>query len=161
MAEAIARRDAADKIEASSAGLAPLGFIAAPTVHILETNGYSADDLHSKAISQEAWDSADLIVNMSGVPLDRVARAFSSHRDENRRSAGDREEPTRPRVEDWPVHDPYGSDPQEYQAVFEDIRERIADLAARLSPSDGERAAVRAAQPRAAHKTDRNVTHET
>jgi protein-tyrosine-phosphatase len=50
MAEAIARRDAADVIEARSAGLMPLGFVADLTKETLEQGGYSAEGLESKAI---------------------------------------------------------------------------------------------------------------
>ena len=58
MAEAIARKDAVEEIEPSSAGLAPLGFVAQLTKETLMRNGYSAEDLASKAISAEAWRSA-------------------------------------------------------------------------------------------------------
>ncbi len=47
MAEAIARYDAADVIEASSAGLSPMGSIAEQTKETLILNGYSADGLTS------------------------------------------------------------------------------------------------------------------
>jgi protein-tyrosine-phosphatase len=59
MAEAIARRDAADVIEAASAGVAPLGFVAQQTGLTLTENGYSSDDLKSKPVAREVWEAAD------------------------------------------------------------------------------------------------------
>ena len=113
MAEAIARRDAADVIEAASAGLAPLGFVAEPTKRTLTENGYSNDTLKSKPILREAWDAADLVINMSGRPKGRVFPDFG-------------------KVEDWDVEDPYGEDPKVYQRIFEEIRSRVSALAERL-----------------------------
>ncbi len=113
MAEAIARRDAADVIEAASAGLAPLGFVAEPTKRTLTENGYSSDELKSKPIMRETWDAADLVINMSGRPKVRVFPNFG-------------------KVEDWEVEDPYGEDPEVYQRIFEEIRRRVSALAERL-----------------------------
>lgn len=113
MAEAIARQDANDVIEASSAGLTPLGRLETMTKQTLMRNGYSAEGLESKPVVPEALESADLIVNMSGYPREV---AFGDH----------------VKVEDWRVEDPYGADAELYQRIFEDIRKRIADLADRL-----------------------------
>jgi arsenate reductase (thioredoxin) len=113
MAEAIARYDAADVMEASSAGLYPLGYIAELTKQTLVKNGYSASGLTSDPITREAMDAADLIINMTGTPSDHVF--------------GDREN-----VEDWLVEDPYGEDPETYQRVFEGIQRRVNLLAQSL-----------------------------
>ena len=115
MAEAIALRDAADLFATTSAGLSPLGVVQKLTLQTLEKNGYRTDGLTSKAILKKEWDDADLVINMSGYPRQR---AFA------------REEWNK--VEDWDVEDPYGSDPAVYQRIFEDIRNRIETLAARL-----------------------------
>ena len=115
MAEAIARKDAVEEIEASSAGLAPLGFVAQMTKETLTRNGYSADGLTSKAISGEALIAADLIINMSGRPKEHAFRFI----------------PHRARIEDWEIDDPYG-DSEKYQGTYESIRMRVQDLAARL-----------------------------
>jgi len=48
MAEAIARQDALQEIEASSAGLAP-GFVAEMTTQTLLRNGYAVDGLAFQA----------------------------------------------------------------------------------------------------------------
>ena len=113
MAEAIARKDFADIIEASSAGLAPLGFVAEATKMTLTANGYPADGLESKPILTEVWDAADIVINMSGRPRERAFRDFS-------------------KVEDWNIEDPYGDDPEVYQRICEHIRRHVAALTAKL-----------------------------
>lgn len=115
MAEAIARRDAQHEIEASSAGLAPLGFVAEMTSRTLMRNGYAVEGLASKPISPDAWESADIVINMSGRPREFAFRNFSGHT----------------RVEDWEIEDPYG-DPEKYQATYEAVQRHVLDLARRL-----------------------------
>ncbi len=110
MAEAIARYDAADVIEAFSVGLSPLGAIAEQTKQTLTLNGYSADELTSNALTREAADAADIIINMTGAPIEGTF--------------WDRE-----KVEDWMVQDPYGAGPETYQRVFEGIKRRVDQLA--------------------------------
>jgi protein-tyrosine-phosphatase len=99
MAESIARYDAADVIDASSAGLIPLGFLPGLTTETLAKNGYAIDNLKSKGISEELWSAADMVINMSGTPREHAFREFE-------------------KVEDWVVEDPYGADPQLYQRIF-------------------------------------------
>jgi arsenate reductase (thioredoxin) len=113
MAEAIARYDAADVMEASSAGLHPLGYIADLTKQTLMKNGYSANELTSDPLTREATESADLIINMTGRPREHIFRGQEN-------------------VEDWLVEDPYGEDPETYQRVFEGIRRRVNQLAMSL-----------------------------
>lgn len=113
MAESIAMRDAADVIDACSAGLSPLGFVPDLTKQTLTKNGCVTESLCSTPITREVWDPSDIVINMSGVP--RV-RAFSDPQ----------------KVEDWEVQDPYGADPALYQTIYEDIEKRVAALAARL-----------------------------
>jgi protein-tyrosine-phosphatase len=110
MAEAIARYDAADVIEASSAGLSPLGFIPELTKQTLIQNDYSALGLTSDALTAEACDAADIIINMSG-----------RSREEKFKNPE--------KVEDWIVPDPYDEDPRTYQRVFEGIKRRVDQLA--------------------------------
>ena len=113
MAEAVARQDAADVIQAASAGLSPLGHIERMTIHTLACNGYSSKGLTSKAVTEEALASAKLVVNMSGRESDLVL-------------------PDRAKVEDWRVQDPYGADESIYQKILDDIVERVNALADRL-----------------------------
>ena len=110
MAEAIARYDAADVIDASSAGVSPLGFIPDLTKRTLTMNGYSADGLTSTKATQEGCNAADIIINMIGEPWDETLS-------------------NREKVEDWIVQDPYGTDPETYQRVLEGIQRRIGQLA--------------------------------
>jgi len=110
MAQAIARYDAADVIDASSAGVAPLGFIPDLTKRTLTMNGYSADGLTSNKATLEGCNAADIIINMTGAPW---AETFSN----------------REKVEDWIVQDPYGAAPDTYQRVFEGIKRRVNQLA--------------------------------
>jgi len=113
MAEAIARYDAADVIEPSSAGLTPLGSIADLTKETLSKNGYAANGLTSDVLTQEAIDQADMIINMTGKPREI--------------NFGDLD-----KVEDWIVQDPFGGDEYMYQRVFEGIKRRVHHLAAGL-----------------------------
>ena len=115
MAEAIARKDASLEIEASSAGLAPLGFVADLTTQTLLTNGYPTEGLASKPISPEAWQAADLVINMSGRPKEFAFRNLPGHI----------------KVEDWQIDDPYG-DAGKYQGTYESVRRHVAELAQRL-----------------------------
>ena len=118
MAEAIACRDAADVIEASSAGLTPLGHVERMTKQTLEKNDYPVDGLDSKYVEPSAFDAMDIVINMSGRPRELFF-----------------EDPAK--VEDWCVEDPYGADAELYQRIFEDIRRRVSELATRLRNSSG------------------------
>jgi protein-tyrosine-phosphatase len=120
MAEAIAWRDASKEIEASSAGLAPLGFVAEMTTETLLRNGYAVEGLASKPISSEAWESADIVINMSGRAKEFAFRNLPGHT----------------KVEDWEIEDPYG-DPEKYQGTYENIQRRVAELAQRLQKEPG------------------------
>jgi protein-tyrosine-phosphatase len=113
MAEAIARYDAADVIEASSAGLSPMGSIAEQTKETLILNGYSANGLTSDVLTREAAEAADIIINMTGRQREE---AFWE----------------REKVEDWMVQDPFGAAPETYQRVFEGIKRRVNQLALAL-----------------------------
>lgn len=113
MGEAIARKDAGDIIESSSAGLYPLGIIPDMTQTTLEKNGYSADGLRSKSLREIAHEEVDLVINLSGYEGERALEKFTQ-------------------VEDWKVSDPYGADEATYQRILEEIRGRVRDLAERL-----------------------------
>lgn len=113
MAEAIARYDAADVMEPASAGLSPLGYIAELTKQTLMRNGYTANGLTSDPLKREAAEAADIIINMTGSPRDEIFWNAS-------------------KVEDWIVQDPFESDPETYQRVFEGIKRRVNQLALSL-----------------------------
>jgi len=116
MAEAIARRDAADVISPSSAGISPLGFVVEDTKATLERNGYSTEGLHSKAADAELWNAAHLVINMTGRPKNYAFYSLPDHA----------------KVEDWQVSDPYGADSAFYQKIFEELQRRVGALADRL-----------------------------
>jgi TonB family protein len=109
MAEAIARIDAPDTIEAFSAGLAPIGFVPWLTKLTLRRNVYWVEGLQPKSISPEVWEQADIVINMSGRPREQAFREYS-------------------KVEDWEIEDPFDGDLDTYQQVFEKIRLRVAEL---------------------------------
>jgi arsenate reductase len=115
MAEAIAHYDAADVMEASSAGLSPMGTIPELTKLTLKNNGYTADGLTSDKLTLEHFDAADIIINMTGRPREEAfpEYTFSGH----------------DKVEDWIVRDPFGADAETYQRVFEGIHRRVDQLA--------------------------------
>jgi protein-tyrosine-phosphatase len=113
MAEAIAKGEAADVIEAASAGLYPLGEIPLHTREALKQNGYSAEGLASKRIAPDAWKRADLVINLSGRLRELEFEEYE-------------------KVQDWDVGDPNGEDAATYQRILEDIRGRVRDLAQRL-----------------------------
>jgi TonB family protein len=110
MAEAIARVDASDAIEAFSAGLTPIGSVAGMTKQTLRRNGYRVRGLEPKSISTEVWERADIVINLSGRAREESFRQHS-------------------KVEDWEIEDPFGKDAEVYQKVFEAIRLRVAELA--------------------------------
>lgn len=116
MAEAIARRDASDVIEASSAGLTPLGYVMPMTKQTIARNGCSTDGLSSKPLFDSAYQSADVVINLSGWPRQSAFRDAA-------------------KVEDWYVEDPYDGDAEIYQKTFEDIERRIQRLAEMLRTS--------------------------
>jgi len=113
MAESIALRDASDIIDATSAGLFPLGYIPPSTQQTLQNNGYSPEGLSSKPILRDAWDNADLIINLSGG---------------RRNPLLDHSE----KVEDWEIADPFGDEPEVYEQILEEIAGRVRLLANRL-----------------------------
>jgi len=110
MAEAIARRDAPDAIDAFSAGLMPIGFVPELTKQTLMKNGYWVEGLESKGISPGVWERVDVVINMSGRPKKEAFREHS-------------------KVVDWEIEDPFERGPEDYQRVFDKIRARVGELA--------------------------------
>ena len=120
MAESVARRDASDVIEPASAGLYPLGEIVDRTEQALLANGYSVDDLYSKPITRDSVQKADVIVNLTGGPIEYLFLSPPSHLRVSQR------------LENWEVADPYGEDTATYQRILEEIASRVRQLAERL-----------------------------
>jgi protein-tyrosine-phosphatase len=125
MAEAIARHEAHDIIEPSSAGLYPLGRLADLTEQTLTANGYPLEGLSSKPLRSEALQNSDLLVNLSGVSLTPLFKGDSAV--EPFASCGIAEN-----IEEWEVADPYGTTPEIYQEILQQIQGRVRQLATRL-----------------------------
>jgi arsenate reductase (thioredoxin) len=123
MAEAIARHESSDIIEAESAGVSPLGFIDNTTQRVLRERGISFEGQFSKGLRTHALKKPDLIVNMSGVP---GASLFAGKT-----------------FEDWRVQDPFGEDIEIHRLVCDDVEARVKDLSARLRRAQTEQAANR------------------
>jgi len=92
-----------------------MGAIPELTRQTLKNNGYTADGLTSNRISLEAFEAADIIVNMTGKQWEEAfpEHVFSTHG----------------KIEDWIVRDPFGADSDTYQRVFEGIQRRVGQLA--------------------------------
>jgi protein-tyrosine-phosphatase len=116
MAEAIAAHIASDVMEVSSAGVAALGRVQSLTKLTVAKNGYPADGLQSKSLEVSDVEAADIVINMTGRPGLALCQDGS-------------------RVEDWDVEDPYGSDAETYQRIFEDIESRVVELVGRVRRS--------------------------
>jgi arsenate reductase (thioredoxin) len=114
MAEALARHLAPEVIEASSAGLMALGYVAPPTLQVLRENGVAGEGLVSKPLRMVDLASIDLVVNLAGRPIEKHldGRALP--------------------VEDWDVGDPFGSDLAIYRRIRDEIERRVLDLIERL-----------------------------
>lgn len=112
MAEALARHCASDIIAPESAGIRPLGFIDPTARSVLLSRGISMDGQYSKGLHIHAVQRAELIVNMSGMPSERLFRGHT--------------------FEDWRVPDPFGDDVEMHQRICDDIETRVNDLADRL-----------------------------
>jgi arsenate reductase (thioredoxin) len=113
IAEAIARHTASDVIDASSAGISPLGRIQDSTRKVLLERGIPMDGQFSKGINDDTLlQPADLVINLSGYPGSSL---FAGRK-----------------FEDWDVEDPYGEDMETYRRICDDIEARVADLAARI-----------------------------
>jgi pyridoxal 5'-phosphate synthase pdxT subunit len=113
IAEALARALASDVIDPSSAGLSPFGEIAEPTRRVLLERGVPFDGQYSKGLTETDWRNAEVIVNMTGIPVRSI---FGEER----------------LVLDWEIRDPFGEDLGIYREVAEEIEENLRELAEAL-----------------------------
>lgn len=93
-----------------------MGFVAKETIETLLGNSFSVEGLESKPLKTSLWDSADVVINMTGRPADIAFRWF----------------PDLDKVEEWRVSDPYGEDRAVYQEICGEIQQRVEALAERL-----------------------------
>ena len=116
IAEAMARQLYPELIEAESAGTAPLGIVARETLAVLQERGILAEGLYSKSISHVAeFFEPDVIVNISG---HRIGGYFPSTK-----------------TVEWEVRDPYGSDPELYREISDQMEQLLNVLAGDLQRS--------------------------
>jgi protein-tyrosine-phosphatase len=98
-----------------SAGLVPFGEIPETTLAVLGERGICADGQSSKPLRSEDLAASDMVINMTGQSSADIFTEFSP-----------------PRVEDWDVGDPYGSNLAVYRSIRDQIEARIEELAQRL-----------------------------
>lgn len=111
MAEAMTRSLGGDRVEARSAGLAPLGWIAEPTIAVLEARGFSTDGLSSKGLEAVAAVDLDVVVSLIGDHgLNVLPPGMGVRR------------------EAWPIPDPFGEDEVFYLEVARQLEGRIRRL---------------------------------
>jgi protein-tyrosine-phosphatase len=137
MAEAIARHRYPELMEPSSAGLVAFGSVQSETRAVLIERGIPADGLVSEQLTKEKLRGADIVINMSG--RSGAQLAFQGG----------------PRIEDWEVGDPFGSDLEVYRDICDEIESRLAIFAEELKslPKSEKQAAPPA--PRAARRAKR------
>lgn len=110
MAEAWARHLSAGGVEAMSAGVRPLGFIAEETIEVMREKKISLDGHKSKGLDAINWHQVDVLVNMSPYSPDIFAPTFTARRLE------------------WHVHDPF-DEPIE---SFREVRDQLEKLVRKL-----------------------------
>lgn len=118
MAEALARQLGAGVVEASSAGLYPAPIIQPETLQVLAERLIDpsvAEDLgppRSLLLVNPA--DVDLIVNMSGIPLDPLLNGFTG------------------RQIVWQVRDPIGLSIEAYRRARDEIEKKLTELLEQL-----------------------------
>ncbi len=109
MAEALARHFYGEVITTASAGLNPLGFVAAETLAVLAEIGVEIAGLHSKGLAEVDLEGCRLLVNLSHFAL---PTALPPH--------------LRRRLLQRPVVDPVGRNLSVYRQARDEIR-RLLD----------------------------------
>ena len=115
MAEAWARHLGGDKVEALSAGVRALGFIARETREVMAEEGISLDGQHSKNLDAIDWSAVDVLVNMSGYPSRQLVPEFKGRR------------------LDWKVPDPYMDALESYRSVRDLLERKVRHLLEELT----------------------------
>ncbi|MGH9804165.1 MAG: low molecular weight phosphatase family protein [Candidatus Acidiferrales bacterium] len=110
MAEAWARHLSEGRVEAMSAGVRPLGFVALETIEVMSEKGISLDGHKSKGLDAIHWRQVDVLVNMSPYAAETFASAFTGRRLE------------------WKVRDPF----DESLDSFREVRDLLEKLVRKL-----------------------------
>ncbi len=105
MAEGFARHYGGGVMEAHSAGLAPAIRVPAETVRVMAEKGIDLSQAFPKDVRFYPRDHFDLVINLSGYPLDGF-----------------------PVVRDWEVRDPYGSNDKLYRSVRDQVEKLVLEL---------------------------------
>jgi protein-tyrosine-phosphatase len=108
MAEALTRRLCGERWEAASAGLNPLGWVAAETKAVLAEMGVVTDGLRSKGLTEVNLQDYCLLINLSEYSLKRVLPRASADRLIQR-----------------PMPDPFGGSLEEYRRSLVAIKHLI------------------------------------
>ena len=120
LAEAFARKLGADVIEASSAGISPLGRIADSTRAVGAEFGLSFDEQYSKPIERAELRRTDLVVNMSGIGSHGLF-------------------PCARRIVEWKIDDPFEESPDVYRRIAREIETKITALVAEFRAASAPR----------------------
>ena len=113
MAEAMCRALGGELVDARSAGLAPLGWVADETSRALEALGFSARGLSSKGLEGVQTRDVDIVVSLLGQQgLDRLPPTIGTRR------------------EAWSIPDPFGEDDEVYMEVARRVENRVRSLLA-------------------------------
>jgi protein-tyrosine-phosphatase len=113
MAEAIARRKGGEKVIARSVGLAPAGFVAAPTFATLEALGYPTAGLRSEGLEAVSGETFDVVVSLIGERGLELLPSRIGHR-----------------LVVWDLPDPFGEDDTLYLHVARRLEELVSVLVA-------------------------------
>jgi len=119
MAEAWTRHLSAGRVEAVSAGVEPLGFVALETIQVMEEKQISLAGQRSKGLHAIDWKLVNVLVNMSHRPTAALVPEFEGRRLE------------------WDVPDPYGDDLATYRQVRDLLEEQVKKLIADLKGAPG------------------------
>ena len=106
MAEGFAKAYGSDVLEIHSAGLAPAPGIAPLTKHVLGLRNVHIDDHFPKGVEMVMHHNFDIIVNMTGQPVNIPAV----------------------RMLNWTVRDPIGQE----ESVYREVATQIEELVMRL-----------------------------
>lgn len=110
MAEALTRHFFPDSLQAGSAGMNPLGFIAEQTLQVLAELGIATEGLRSKGLADINVSGFRLLVNLTAYSLDDLLpRAFQG------------------KIIRYPVTDPFGNSLQVYREARDTIRQFVTE----------------------------------
>ena len=115
MAEGFARHHHSDIIYAYSAGVMPASIVQPETISVMAEKGVSIESQWPKPIRDVEWNSADLVINMSGTGILQLLPGYHGGN------------------LIWNVEDPIGRPLKKYRAVRDQIEDLIHDLRETLS----------------------------